>query len=162
MLKKIAIVISSTAAAAVVFLLSAYAVGLGSPSVQESPAFTVEGLKTAAETPLTIVEKSERGVPEARTTEGSVRIGDVRYDAKVLPGATAYDLMEAAREKGLSFESQYFSGLGFFITSIGGTEQEPGEGRYWTLYVNGQRSNLGASNYILKSGDSIEWKLEKN
>lgn len=32
--------------------------------------------------------------------------------------------------------------------------------KYWTFYVNGKESNVGAGSYITKTGDKLEWKLQ--
>jgi hypothetical protein len=48
--------------------------------------------------------------------------------------------------------------FGDLVTSINGSQ---GNGpRYWTLYVNGKESNVGAGSYITKNSDKIEWKLQ--
>lgn len=44
------------------------------------------------------------------------------------------------------------------VVSINGTE---GNGpKYWSFYVNGKMAQVGASSYITKSSDKIEWKLQ--
>lgn len=162
MLKKIAITISILFLCLAAFLVSAYVAGTIASPAENIPI----SLEIEASTPLekssstSTVAKIEEA--KSQTIEGTVLVGETRYVSTVEIGKTAYDLMEAARTGGFSFETEYFSGLGFFVTSIGGIKNDPSGGRYWTLYVNGERSNLGASNYILISGDSIEWKLEKN
>jgi hypothetical protein len=32
--------------------------------------------------------------------------------------------------------------------------------KYWTFYVNGKESNVGAGSYVSKNGDKLEWKLQ--
>ena len=59
----------------------------------------------------------------------------------------------------LTFTSTYYSGLGYLIDELNGVKNE--NGMYWTLYVNGKYSVVGASGYKLSEGDSIEWKYEK-
>ena len=51
----------------------------------------------------------------------------------------------------------YGAGLGEFVESIDGAK--PDSKHYWEFYVNGKSSNVGASSYVLKAGDKIEWKL---
>ncbi|MBS4950505.1 MAG: DUF4430 domain-containing protein [Granulicatella adiacens] len=48
-----------------------------------------------------------------------------------------------------------------FISSINGVEQVPAENKYWLFDVNGTMSPVGAKEVILKSGDVIDWKLNK-
>jgi hypothetical protein len=50
-----------------------------------------------------------------------------------------------------------YSGIGEFVSSIDGTASD--SKHFWEFFVNGKSSNVGASTYVLKSGDSIEWKL---
>jgi hypothetical protein len=48
--------------------------------------------------------------------------------------------------------------FGDLVTSINNTE---GSGpKYWTLYVNGKMSEVGASSYVTTDSDKIEWKLQ--
>ncbi|QAT40313.1 DUF4430 domain-containing protein [Clostridium sp. JN-9] len=49
---------------------------------------------------------------------------------------------------------------GFYISSMAGLSEKasgmPSSG--WCFYVNGVKSSVGASSYILKSGDKVTWK----
>ncbi len=49
---------------------------------------------------------------------------------------------------------------GFYISSMAGlSEKAPGMASSgWCFYVNGVKSSVGASSYILKSGDKVTWK----
>lgn len=47
--------------------------------------------------------------------------------------------------------------LGEYVTSING--REAGSNEYWQFLVNGKSSDVGASTYVTKSTDMIEWKL---
>lgn len=51
------------------------------------------------------------------------------------------------------------AGLGEFVETIDGIESASDE--FWAFYVNGESSTVGASSYITKDSDLIEWKLEK-
>jgi hypothetical protein len=54
-------------------------------------------------------------------------------------------------------QAKHYS-FGYFVSSINGVA---GNGpKYWTLFVNGKESSVGASSYITKSSDKITWKLE--
>jgi hypothetical protein len=76
-------------------------------------------------------------------------------------GSSVYDLMGSLKTRGLTFDAKYFgSGMGYFITGINGKLNDEKNGTYWTLYVNGKESPLGASSYILKDRDSVSWKFE--
>lgn len=48
---------------------------------------------------------------------------------------------------------------GFYISSMAGlNEFKAGPSSGWCFYVNGVKSSVGASNYILKAGDKITWE----
>jgi len=55
----------------------------------------------------------------------------------------------------LEYESYDF---GEMVTSI--DNQKADKKNYWAFYVNGNLSQVGANQYMLRDGDSIEWKLE--
>lgn len=83
------------------------------------------------------------------------------YETSVENKSSVYELMEHLRNtQGLLFESEYYTGMGFFITSLSGTKQNPKNSDYWTLYINNKESQTGVSSALLKNGDSVEWKLE--
>jgi hypothetical protein len=48
--------------------------------------------------------------------------------------------------------------FGPMVESINGVASSGS--KYWTLYVNGAQSQVGAGAYTTKDGDSITWKLE--
>ncbi|MBI4085472.1 MAG: DUF4430 domain-containing protein [Candidatus Liptonbacteria bacterium] len=82
------------------------------------------------------------------------------YSGEMSASSTVYDLMEKlASTTDFTFKSQYYSGIGYFVREINNVPNSGG--KYWTLYVNGKYSNVGASQYELQSGDSVEWKYEK-
>lgn len=55
----------------------------------------------------------------------------------------------------LNYET--YAGLGELITQIGDKKGGDG-GRYWQYWINGAYANVGASSYVVKLGDTIEWK----
>ncbi|MEY4747053.1 MAG: hypothetical protein RLZZ416_102 [Candidatus Parcubacteria bacterium] len=60
----------------------------------------------------------------------------------------------------LSFSGRDYSGLGFFVDAINGKKNA--DDHYWFLYVNASSSQTGASRTILKPGDVVDWRYEKN
>lgn len=50
------------------------------------------------------------------------------------------------------------SSLGDYVTSINGNDG--GGTKYWTFYVNGQESQVGAGAYVTKTSDNLQWKLQ--
>ena len=87
-------------------------------------------------------------------------VGAKNYSVSTPVGSTAYDAMNIlASTTDFTFKSVFYSGIGYFIEEINNVKNSGGQ--YWTLYVNGKYSNVGASDYKLSSGDIIEWKYEK-
>ena len=73
----------------------------------------------------------------------------------VIPaGENAVDLLKADHRA----DTKSYSGIGEMVLSIDGIK--PDSEHFWAFYVNGKSSNVGASSYVLKNGDKIEWKLE--
>jgi len=60
------------------------------------------------------------------------------------------------------FVAREYPGMGFFVEEINGLKNDNRAGIYWIYYINGQSAKIGISNYIIKSGDIIEWKYEKS
>ena len=83
------------------------------------------------------------------------------YQAKVLEDSSVYDLMVSLRNNKINsftFNYKEYSGLGIFIDEINGVKG--GDSGYWIYYINNKEASVGVSNYILKEGDDILWKLE--
>ena len=47
-----------------------------------------------------------------------------------------------------------------FVTEINGRRATETQKEYWSMYINGKISLVGAGSYKLKNGDKIEWKIE--
>jgi hypothetical protein len=76
---------------------------------------------------------------------------------------SVFDFMKDFRAKGLiGFTEKNYAGMGYLIEEINGQKNNIKENMYWFFYVNGQSSQAGVSQYILKSNDVIEWKFEKS
>ncbi len=121
------------------------------PEVQKPAA-----IRTASQSP----EKSSGNISQVSAIGITFSDGTESYSVDVKDGSTVYDAMlTLASTTSFSFKSQYYSGLGYFIKEINGKPN--GNGAYWTLYVNGKYSNVGASQYKLQPSDSVEWKYEK-
>lgn len=68
-------------------------------------------------------------------------------------GVNALDLLK----EHATVKTKHYS-FGDLVTSIDGTAASGS--KYWTLYVNGKMSNVGASAYVTKNGDTIMWRLQ--
>lgn len=74
---------------------------------------------------------------------------------KGVAGKNALELLRSNHQ----VATKMFSGVGEFVESIDGLK--PDSKHFWSFYVNGKSSNVGADSYVTKSGDTIEWKLEE-
>lgn len=124
-------------------------------------------LPETAQTPSlgTETAQPESAAPSAQQTASlTINTGadEQRFQVFVLREDTAAGVMMRAAGLGLlQLDAQDFGGeLGLFINAINGLANDPAASRYWTLYVNGERSNLGASSVTVQPGDKIMWKFE--
>lgn len=83
-------------------------------------------------------------------------------DVKMSDGSTAADLTEQElKAAGLTYDSQDTSGASFYLASITRNGKTYGwdqsTGRYWQLYVNGEKSQKMAGQVTLKPGDKVQW-----
>ena len=74
-------------------------------------------------------------------------------------GVEGIDAMSLLKEKYEVQIQDFGPGLGEFVETIGGIA--PGADEFWAFKVNGETANVGASQYVTKTGDVIEWELEK-
>lgn len=54
---------------------------------------------------------------------------------------------------------QNSSGL---VVSINGKKADNTNREFWAFYVNGKMAQVGPAEYMTKTGDKIEWKIEKH
>lgn len=96
-----------------------------------------------------------------QTISVDLEIGDVIFNLEVLPGTTAFEMMEQTKEEhALGFEFSE-SDFGIYITSINGVESSTETNEYWSYYINDELGEIGISSYILQDGDLITWRYEK-
>jgi hypothetical protein len=97
----------------------------------------------------------------ANVALASLVVSGMEGDFRIPSGINIYEAMRtvASSSVDFSFSALNHPDLGFFIESIGNRRNRGG--LFWTLYVNGAYSDVGASNYVVKRGDVIEWRYEK-
>ena len=79
---------------------------------------------------------------------------------KIEEKESVYDFMFKLKKEGkIDFKDKTYSGMGKLIEEINGISNGD---KYWIYYVNGQKANIGISNYKIKAGDVVSWKYEKN
>lgn len=80
---------------------------------------------------------------------------DKPIEYKGSEGKNALELLKQAH----TIETKSYEGLGELVTAIDG--KAAASNQFWAFYINGQQSQVGASAYITKNGDTIVWKLEE-
>jgi len=74
-------------------------------------------------------------------------------------GREGVDAMTLLKEKFEVRTKDFGPGLGEFVEAIEGITPDSDE--FWAFIVNGEAATVGASQYVTKNGDLIEWRLEK-
>ena len=88
----------------------------------------------------------------------TIKIADADIQLPIQKNASLYTILLAGKTAGqIHFTGKSYSGIGFFISSIGNLKE--GDGKYLIYYVNGIEASVGISSYVPKAGDVIEWKL---
>lgn len=106
-------------------------------------------LNNKADAPTTQDNQVSNATTQQEVTSGPV----VSYSGQ--DGRTAMDILKTH----YNVQTQSFGDMGDFVKSIDGVE--PDSKHFWALYVNGSMAQVGADQYITKSSDNIEWKLEE-
>ena len=134
---------------------------------------------SAISSDVTVYAKwSKKEVPATISVTGSVAGVDAENKSQVwadkttleLPeGATAADLSEALFEQaGLVYDATPDTQYGWRLNSItspdgrvlGTVDMGNNRWAYWSLVVNGEYAQLGASSIVLKGGDDVSWVYE--
>ncbi|MDP2664669.1 MAG: DUF4430 domain-containing protein [bacterium] len=92
----------------------------------------------------------------------SLIVEETKYELKVAPGSSAYHVLEAAKEQGLSFKGREFPGMGFFVEEVNGKAESSRQGMYWIYSINNKKAEVGVSIYIIQPNDVITWSYEKS
>ena len=93
-------------------------------------------------------------------TEAFLEIEGKKLGMKIEEKESVYDFMFKLKKEGkIDFKDKTYSGMGKLIEEINGISNGD---KYWIYYVNGQKANIGISNYKIKAGDVVSWKYEKN
>ncbi len=87
---------------------------------------------------------------------------EIFANEKFKQGENLFDFTknELAR-KNITFEYQEYPSLGSMVTKIGDKKSSEKDG-YWQYWINGEYASVGASDYLLKPGDKIEWRFSKS
>jgi hypothetical protein len=98
------------------------------------------------------------GTPAAASAAASPEVYVVPVDRQESVLA-AMEVFAAASDT-FAYTSREYPGLGSFVLSIGG--RMSGNGFDWILYVNGTQASAGASTVVVRPGDRVEWRFERD
>lgn len=87
-------------------------------------------------------------------TNNSTESQEKTFRYQGVEGKTALELLKAQAQ----VETKTYDSLGEFVVSINGLKGD--DQHYWAFYVNNQQASVGASSYLTKDGEVIEWKYE--
>ena len=91
----------------------------------------------------------------------TLEINNKKYETELSESMSVYELMKTMEsENKIFFKEINYIGMGIFIEEINGIKSD-GE-KYWIYYVNGNKANIGVSNYKINPGDTVSWRYEKN
>lgn len=117
------------------------------------------GVEANTSSPKNTLQAEEISSEDGQKINITLTIPQREFNITITEGASVYDLLSLIGQKeNINFGFKDFSGSGFFVDSIDGVKSE--NGKYWIYYINGKKAEAGISNYKLKAGDSILWKLE--
>ena len=77
---------------------------------------------------------------------------EIKYQGE--EGKNALTLLKAKYK----VETKSFGSAGEFVESINGIK--PDSKHFWKFFINGKSASVGASSYVTKSTDVLEWKLD--
>jgi hypothetical protein len=87
--------------------------------------------------------------------------GVEQYTVTIEAGGTVEDAMRAAKSQGLSYNAKGYTGIGAYVKTINGLDEDRRGGFYWIYYLNGSRATAGITIQTLKKGDTLKWLFEK-
>ena len=105
------------------------------------------------ETKKNEIQKKENSVDNT-----TLEINGTKYETEISGPTNVDALMQKLKDEGkINFKSETYTGMGKFIEEINGVKNDK---KNWIYYVNGEKANIGISNYQIKPGDVVSWKYE--
>lgn len=121
-----------------------------------------------------LIDLSKIGQPQIKLKEGpevqleisvSLRLdfgnGNIKiYDnIKLGEEKTVFDLLKKVTEENNSeFSFKEYPDIGVFIESIDNVGKESETNKWWQYWVNNEYAQVEAGSFLLKDGDTVEWK----
>lgn len=132
--------------------------------VAAAPTLTATPQETTSENevrPQVVVKNIPAPTPEAKKQKTTTKINASRragnYIVDFKKGENAFDNLVRITKGDIQY-TDWGGDLGVFIDCIGGLCRTDGYEYFWSLYINGKLSMVGASAYLVQPNDVIEWK----
>lgn len=126
------------------------------PTLPSTTKPTLNPPKDPYQTPPYVPDYRQPGPPpEAPQNEVPASAPAQYVSYKGQDGKNALDLLKASHK----VEVKVYSGIGEFVDAIDGLKSDTKH--FWSFYVNGKQSTVGAGSYTTKTTDTIEWKFEQ-
>jgi len=135
------------------FLLAAACVKTANSPESYTPLPILSPTGSEAQNRGSSISPSQTKSGEIGTTPTPAQSSTISY--KGVADKSALELLKSKYQVG----TKQFSGLGEFVESINGVK--PDSKHFWAFYVNGKSATLGASSYVTKNSDTIEWRLDE-
>lgn len=83
-------------------------------------------------------------------------------ELNIPPNGKVIDLLEQIEKEALKKEyKDYGSGMGVFVTSLGGVGPDKEGKKWWQYFINNEYAKMGISTQSIKNGDIIEFKFSE-
>ncbi|MDO8509688.1 MAG: DUF4430 domain-containing protein [bacterium] len=124
---------------------------------------TIETTPIISSPTITATNTTSTTISTIDTIPFTLQVLDTAINSETKSGTNVIDAMKKMQaDNQITFSGREFPNLGFFISTINGQSEDRTQGLYWFLYVNDKSGNIGASQYIIKPNDKIEWRLKKS
>lgn len=144
------------------FILARFPAGVAQSNVtpgvpSSSTVNTALPAVTSAVSPAAATPATQTVTLEIKSSSGTAT-----YGLPVTGETTVAALLtQASKTHGFSLETKDYGGtLGIFVEGISGIRSDNAREWYWTLYLNGTKSPLGASSARVRAGDRVTWSFE--
>lgn len=120
---------------------------------------------TPIESPSPSLTPEVKNIPPAQTPTQKIKVITKinagrragNYVTDYISGENAFELLKRITNGDIEY-TDWGGDLGMFVDCIGGVCRTKYYEYFWSLYINGRLSEVGASGYITKPNDTIEWK----
>ncbi|HAS80940.1 MAG: hypothetical protein UR25_C0001G0040 [Candidatus Nomurabacteria bacterium GW2011_GWE1_32_28] len=122
--------------------------------------FLNKKIQIVKQSEIDINSKTYEEIPKIIINKAVLEVNGIKYETEINQEVNIYDFMVKLKEEGkINFKDKTYSGIGKFIEEINGIKSS--NEKYWLYYVNNKKADIGISDYKIKPGDIISWKLEK-